>query len=270
MPEGIETEKVQKIDGLLSNSDVSSVSKTEQISQQNGSEAKSDGGLYDVNSVAVNSKQFSSVEPVPDVGSVKNAQLEDVGNKYMSALQAGDRDAMAKLMRLYNQRLYSFIYRIIRDAVTVEDIIQETWIRVYQHRLDYRLDYKFSTYLFTIARRKALSEIRKRNVRSIMRSLSPRDSANETQEDMSVEQKTFVAPDAFADGKLSVPIIEKALAFLPEHQREIVMLRDVEGFENEEIAEILGWNILQGTIRKRVHDAREAFKKALIKFGYVE
>ena len=142
--------------------------------------------------------------------------------------------------------------------------------RVYEHRFDYMLTYKFSTYLFTIARRKALSEIRRRNVRSIMRSLTQKDQSNDMLEDLDFEQNTFVSPDVFADGKLTAPIVEKALNKIPDHQREIVVLRDVEGFENDEIAEILGWKIPQGTIRKRVHDAREAFKKALIKFGYEE
>lgn len=205
-----------------------------------------------------------------NVGYVTPTNITDIGNRYMSALQSGDRKALARLMELYNFRLYSFIYRIIRDTVTVEDIIQETWIRVYEHRFDYMLTYKFSTYLFTIARRKALSEIRRRNVRSIMRSLTQKDQSNDMLEDLDFEQNTFVSPDVFADGKLTAPIVEKALNKIPDHQREIVVLRDVEGFENDEIAEILGWKIPQGTIRKRVHDAREAFKKALIKFGYEE
>mgnify|MGYP002176064319 CR=1 FL=1 len=103
-----------------------------------------------------------------------------------------------------------------------------------------------------------------------MRSLTQKDQSNDMLEDLDFEQNTFVSPDVFADGKLTAPIVEKALNKIPDHQREIVVLRDVEGFENDEIAEILGWKIPQGTIRKRVHDAREAFKKALIKFGYEE
>jgi DNA-directed RNA polymerase specialized sigma24 family protein len=65
-------------------------------------------------------------------------------------------------------------------------------------------------------------------------------------------------------------LVERALATLTPGQREIVLLRDVEGFNNEEIAAILGWTVKPGALRKRIFDAREAFRKAMIEVGYSE
>lgn len=81
-------------------------------------------------------------------------------------------------------------------------------------------------------------------------------------------QATFCGPDASADGALTAVLVERALARLNPQQREIVLLRDVEGFENEELAKILGWDIKPGALRKRIFDAREAFRRAMIAEGY--
>jgi DNA-directed RNA polymerase specialized sigma24 family protein len=65
-------------------------------------------------------------------------------------------------------------------------------------------------------------------------------------------------------------MVERALALLPPHQREIIILRDIEGMENEEIAAVLEWTAKPGAIRKRVFDAREAFRRAMLSIGYNE
>ena len=81
---------------------------------------------------------------------------------------------------------------------------------------------------------------------------------------------SFTDPEAATDGTILRAMVEQALSRITPNQREIVMLRDIEGLENEEIAEVLGWNLKPGAIRKRVFDAREAFRKAMIALGYKE
>src|SRR5688500_859018 len=91
-----------------------------------------------------------------------------------------------------------------------------------------------------------------------------------TSRELEPAQTTYSLPDTSADGALVVVLVERALSQLTPQQREIVLLRDVEGFDNEEIAEILQWSIKPGAIRKRVFDAREAFRRAMISLGYAE
>lgn len=193
----------------------------------------------------------------------------DVGNKLMLELQAGQQSALNRLFALYNPKLYSFIFRIVGDATTAEDIIQETWLTLYERRAGYQPTYKFSTWLFTIARRKALSELRRRSVRSAVRSLTFQSKGGESEE-LETPQNTFCGPDVTADGVLLSKIVEKALARLSPQHREIVVLRDIEGFESDEIAQILQWSLKPGALRKRIFDAREAFRKAMLALGYNE
>lgn len=195
-----------------------------------------------------------------------DATTSDRGNLLMSRLQQGDRTALPEMFELYNGRLYSFILRIVHDQETAEDIVQETWMSVYESRERYQTTYRFSTWLFTIARRKALSEIRRRKVRSIVRSLRVSRPGEEDGQ-MEIPQETFRPPDADASGSLLAGLIEKALDRLTPMQREIVMLRDVEGLENEEVAEILGWDIRPGAVRKRIFDARTAFRREIERLG---
>lgn len=193
----------------------------------------------------------------------------DAGNDLMLALQEGDSRALNRLFALYNSKLFSFVVRIVADPPVAEDIVQETWLTLYEHRMSYQPTYRFSTWLFTIARRKALSELRRRNVRSVVRSLTFSRRGEESI-DIDPPQSTFCGPDASADGALVARLVERALATLTAGQREIVLLRDVEGFDNEEIAAILGWTVKPGALRKRIFDAREAFRKAMIEVGYSE
>ena len=177
--------------------------------------------------------------------------------------------ALHRLVAIYQSRLYSFIFRIVADATVAEDIVQETWLSVFERRDAYQPTFRFSTWLFTIARRRALSELRRRSVRSVVRSLTGRNRDGES-EQIETPQQTFAAPDEMADRVILTKMVEQALAKLAPRQREVVLLRDIEGFENEEIAEILGWTLKPGAIRKRVFDAREAFRRAMLDLGYQE
>jgi RNA polymerase sigma-70 factor (ECF subfamily) len=193
----------------------------------------------------------------------------DRGNELMLALQRGETAALRQIVALYNQKLFSFVLRMVGDAPASEDIVQETWLSLYERRASYTPTHRFSTWLFTIARRKALSELRRRKVRAMVRSLTTSDRDGETRQ-LEPAQGTFAQPDASADGALVSVIVERALARLTPQQREIVLLRDVEGFDNEEIARILEWAIRPGAVRKRVFDAREAFRRAMLELGYLE
>jgi len=194
---------------------------------------------------------------------------QDVGNRLMLDLQSGDERALKGLVAHYNDRLYSFTFRIVRHQETAEDIVQETWLSLYESRARYKPTYRFSTWLFTIARRKALSELRRRKVRSIVRSLTSR---REGEEEVTAEipQATFHLPDAEASGAILSELIEQALSRLSPMHREIIVLRDIEGMENEEVADVLGWNLKSGAVRKRVFDARTAFRQEIIALGVLE
>lgn len=193
----------------------------------------------------------------------------DAGNDLMLALQCGERDALDKLFALYSPKLFSFIVRMVGDNSTAEDIVQETWLTLYERRSRYQPTFRFSTWLFTIARRKALSELRRRSVRTAVRSLTMQSKGGE-HEEMEMPQTMFSGPDDRADAAILGRMVDRALLKLSPQQREVVILRDIEGFEPEEIANILAWSVKPGALRKRIFDAREAFRRAMIAQGYRE
>lgn len=203
------------------------------------------------------------------VENISDTENVDVGNTLMLALQGGDRTALQSLFSLYNPRLYNFTLRIVNDPVVAEDLVQETWLSLYESKHRYRSTHRFSTWLFTIARRKALSELRRRKVRSVVRSLTGRREGEE-ETTMEVPQHTFRSPEAVASGAVLGELIAIAMERITPAQREIIMLRDMEGLENDEIAEVLGWTLKPGAIRKRVFDARAAFRREMIALGAVE
>jgi len=210
----------------------------------------------------------SSAAMMPETNTATE-ETTDVGNTLMLRVQQGDTKAVAKLVELYNNRLFNFLYRILGDTEGTQDVVQETWLSLYERRQSYQPTFRFSTWLFTIGRRKALSELRRRSVRSIVRSMTRWDGDRDL-DDFAAPQRTFTDPEAATDGTILRAMVEQALSRITPNQREIVMLRDIEGLENEEIAEVLGWNLKPGAIRKRVFDAREAFRKAMIALGYRE
>lgn len=83
-------------------------------------------------------------------------------------------------------------------------------------------------------------------------------------------QTMFSGPDDRADAAILGRMVDRALLKLSPQQREVVVLRDIEGFEPEEIANILAWSVKPGALRKRIFDAREAFRRAMIAQGYRE
>ena len=211
----------------------------------------------------------TEILPIAESTSVSEVNQADQGNLLMLALQRGEDAALKELMGLYNDRLYNFTLRILNHQETAEDIVQETWLSLYESRGRYQATYRFSTWLFTIARRKALSELRRRKVRSIVRSLT-RKREGEEETTLEIAQETYRQPDAEASGAILAELIEHALSQLTPVQRETVVLRDIEGMENDEVAEILGWNLKPGAVRKRVFDAREAFRRQMIALGVWE
>jgi RNA polymerase sigma-70 factor (ECF subfamily) len=190
-------------------------------------------------------------------------------NELMARLKAA---AGAELMRgfeiivgRYKNAIVSFLYRFTGDFRTSEDLAQEAFLRVFKKVQDYNPSAKFSTWLYTIASNLAKDEF-KRRARHPARSLDWK-GGNDTTRDM---------PQAKADTTESVPDVRlehdevrqqvnKALDLLDANDREILVLKDVQGLSYEEIAEILG--LPMGTVKSRLSRARTAFKEVWKQLG---
>jgi len=180
----------------------------------------------------------------------------------MALFQAGTVEAFDILVSRYKDPLANYLYRFLGDPKEVEDLLQETFMRVYRNRHSYRRIAKFSTWLYTIAGNLARSEYRKRKRRRVY-SLQ---SVNRDEEEYEVEipDETF-APDRHTESTFQDRYIQEALKQIPEEFREVVVLRDVQQLSYEEIAEITG--LPMGTVKSRINRGRTKLQ-ALLKDVY--
>lgn len=174
----------------------------------------------------------------------------------LADVMAGNVDAFEKIVERHKNRLYSFVYRFVGDRETAEDILQETFLRAFRRRKDYRSIANFSTWLFTIAGNLAKSELRRRK-RWRFFSLNW-DEESETGIEIPDESQR---PDTVTEASIADRQIQEAIQSLPASYRKVILLRDVEGMSYQEIAGIVGRPV--GTVKSRVNRARLRLQKRL-------
>lgn len=167
----------------------------------------------------------------------------------IARFQNGDAYAFDLLVRRYKDPLLNFIYRFLGDLVESEDIVQETFYRVYKNKHYYKEVAKFSTWIYTIAGNLAKTELRRRKRRKVF-SIHKETAA----------EKELELPDLSSDPEKEVnsvvtdKIIQKAITSLPQKFRQVIVLRDIQGFSYEEISGII--KVPLGTVKSRVNRAR--------------
>jgi len=165
--------------------------------------------------------------------------------------QAGTAKAFNILVDRYSERLMHYLYGFLSDRELCEDLLQETFLRVYRNRHSYRPIAKFSTWLYTIAGNLARSEYRKRKCRR-MYSIQLVNRDNEEYE-LAIPDESF-SPDRHTESTLQDKYIQKALDQVPPAFREVVVLRDIQQLSYDEIAEITG--LPMGTVKSRINRGR--------------
>lgn len=178
-------------------------------------------------------------------------QLEDI--ELMTRVRdSDDREAFSCLVERYQNILLNFFSRI-GVAYDVEDLVQQTFLKVYQYRRNYQPLAKFRTYLFLIARQVWIDELRQRK---------RRQRASEWLKGEPPEELFAIPPDppSAAGARLDVA---KALAQLSPRMREVIELAVYQELPYLEIAEILGIPI--GTVKSRIFNALAKMKKILTK-----
>jgi len=178
----------------------------------------------------------------------------------MLRVKRGDRAAFAELVGKYQQPLFNFICRTLRDEAESEDVAQNVFLQVYKSRQRYQHTAKFSTWLFTIARNLCLNEIRRRS-RHPAESIEENQAENEDQPQRQyVDKKTDLPVDNVLHGELAGKI-EQAIAELPETQRTAILLCRQDELSYEEIAVILDCSL--SATKSLIHRGRETLKEKL-------
>jgi RNA polymerase sigma-70 factor (ECF subfamily) len=177
--------------------------------------------------------------------------------RLMLALRAGDESAFDALFVRWSGPLLRYVERMVRDAASAEELVQETFLRMYRARERYEPDARFSTWLYTIATRLALNELRR------PRRQHPHRSTDEDDSESAPLVLASGAPraDDVAHARRIGASVEAALAALPERQRVALWLSAVEGLSYAEIAESL--ETTEKSVKALVHRARCALSEKL-------
>lgn len=182
--------------------------------------------------------------------------LEGLSDEQVVArVLAGEKPLYEIIMRRYNTRLYRVVRSIVRDDGEVEDVVQDTYVRAFQHLDQFAARARFSTWLTRIAVHEALARIRK------ARRLEEWDLMTESQQNDITSERLQQNPESHAASGELGRLLEEAIDKLPENYRIVVMMRDVEEMSTSEAAECL--SISEENVKVRLHRAHALLRKEL-------
>ena len=193
-----------------------------------------------------NSKGFIKAENKIDIASAKDFELTQ-------AAANGNMMAFEEIYNRHHRRVYSICLRMLQNATEAEDLTQDVFIQLHRKIGSFRGDSAFTTWLHRLTVNQVLMHFRKRNVKF---------------EKTTEEGETPVQIVGGTENPLKMPVVDKiaienAIQQLPDGYRNVFVLHDVEGYEHEEVARILGCSV--GTSKSQLHKARLKLRKLLQK-----
>jgi RNA polymerase sigma-70 factor (ECF subfamily) len=183
----------------------------------------------------------------------------------LAAYRGGDVRAFERLLARYEKPIWSFLRRFVRDAEAAEDLLQEVFLRVVRDAQEsgpaWKGEAKFSTWLYTIARNLCIDRARRTAVRGAASIDGPTAADAETE----TLHERIAAPgpstDAVVAGREAARRIDRAVAELPDDQREVFLMREVMDLPFAEIASVVGAS--EPTVKSRMRYALEKLRAAL-------
>ncbi len=177
---------------------------------------------------------------------IEESRCEDLFEK----AKGGDEAAFEEIVRRKSNSLFRTIYKIVGDQEEAKDIVQMTFMKVWQHRDTYNSSYSFNTWLYRIATNIAIDFLRKKREKvSIERISNLRLVADEERYINNLKEKEVFK------------IFEKLSEYLSHRQKIAFVLREVECLPSSEVASILGCS--ESTVRNHIFSARKILRKKI-------
>lgn len=170
--------------------------------------------------------------------------------------QSGDAAAFDSLVAKYAPQVYNLAYRMVGDPDDAEDMAQAVFIRVFRAIKGFRGTSSFNTWLYRVATNVCLDELKRRKRRPVATEWPP-------EEDVPLDPPSAAAvdPEAAALRRERQELVQRAIQSLPEAQRVVLVLADIQGLSYDEISQALGASL--GTVKSRLNRARLALKSKL-------
>ena len=190
---------------------------------------------------------------------VPTVRITDMSDEELvEMIQKGSEAAFAEITRRYMQKSYALAYQMVSDMEVARDLSQDVFIKIYSSINNFKQGSKFFSWFYRILMNHCINYTRRKKRLTFLpfsevflrTGENPDERLLEQENDEDVSERKQVIRDAI--NRLS-----------PKHQR-VIILCDIEGFPQEEVAEILGVAI--GTVRSQLHYARQNLKKILKKY----
>jgi RNA polymerase sigma-70 factor (ECF subfamily) len=170
--------------------------------------------------------------------------------------QAGDAAAFEFLYQLHGRRVYALCLRMVNNPADAEDLMQEAFLQLFRKIGTFRGESAFSTWLHRMTVNVVLMRLRKKTlpVASLEETTDPDDETGGPRKDIG-------APDLRLSGAVDRVNLERSVEKLPPGYRTVFVLHDVQGYEHNEIADIMGCSV--GNSKSQLHKARTRLRNLL-------
>jgi RNA polymerase sigma factor (sigma-70 family) len=178
-----------------------------------------------------------------------NEQVVNMHEELILRCRAGDQEAHFKLYKLYSRAMYNVGYRITGNEADAEDVLQEAFISAFRNLESYRGDASFGSWIKKIVINKAINQLKKRKLVTMP------------------EDEEFDIPAEASDQEympeLSVDKVRQTIQQLPDGYRSVLSLYLLEGYDHQEIGEIMG--ITESTSKSQLNRAKSKLKELLLR-----
>lgn len=168
-------------------------------------------------------------------------------SQIIARAQRGDEAAFEVLFNAHKRRVYSLCLRMTSDTAEAEDLAQEAFLQLFRKIGTFRGESAFSTWLHRLVVNVVLMHLRKKGLQQV-----PLDDVDTSQEEPI--RREYGDEDSRLMGSVDRVTLERAIAELPPGYRAVFVLHDVEGYEHNEIAQIMNYSV--GNSKSQLHKAR--------------
>ncbi|HEY6464620.1 MAG TPA: sigma-70 family RNA polymerase sigma factor [Candidatus Acidoferrales bacterium] len=163
--------------------------------------------------------------------------------------QQGDAGAFERLYQLHNRRVYSLCLRMVSNTAEAEDLTQEAFLQLFRKIATFRGESAFSTWLHRLSVNVVLMKLRRKSGTE-----TSLEQVTEPDDESGSPRRDFGGPDIRLSGSIDRVNLQRAVDQLPPGYKAVFVLHDVQGYEHNEIAEIMGCSI--GNSKSQLHKAR--------------
>jgi RNA polymerase sigma-70 factor (ECF subfamily) len=180
----------------------------------------------------------------------------------VGSFQSGNRIAFDELVLRYKDRVFNLCYRFMGDYQEAEDSAQDVFLKVYRSLKRFRFESSFYTWLYRISVNTCKNRLKTSGYKVIKKSTFLANPENINKDCQPMERGIEVkSPIAELEKKERIRLVQNAIDSLPAGQKDVIILRDIEGLSYEEIINITGYRL--GTLKSKLSRARHALRERL-------